>query len=223
MKYTFNFFLVLVLTIVLLSACSDTKNKTDSDAKNSTDLIDTDLKEITWEDLMPEGEDAVLEQLYTDYYAALEEKARSTTLEPEPNGDAVDGTNGTDDQSAFDINSIAEGAENDTMEQIGSFNVVKALNGQKVRIPGYIVPLDFNANSAYIEFLLVPYFGACLHTPPPPPNQIIYVKIDENTPAKVESIYDPVWIEGVLTTGEFSSDLANTAYELNLTNIENYE
>ena len=53
--------------------------------------------------------------------------------------------------------------------------MVKELDGKRVRIGGYVVPLDFEATNVK-EFLLVPFVGACIHVPPPPPNQIIYVK-----------------------------------------------
>ena len=45
-----------------------------------------------------------------------------------------------------------------------------ALDGVRARIPGYVVPLESSA-AGHLEFLLVPYFGACIHTPPPPPTR----------------------------------------------------
>lgn len=54
--------------------------------------------------------------------------------------------------------------------------VVKALDGQNIRLPGYIVPLEVSEEGRTTEFLLVPYFGACIHVPPPPSNQIVHVK-----------------------------------------------
>jgi len=107
------------------------------------------------------------------------------------------------------------------MEQIGTFNVVKDLDGKRIRVPGYVVPFDFSADAEHKEFLLVPYFGACLHTPPPPPNQIILVKAE--TAAKISNIEEPVWLEGTLKTGEFLSDLGNSAYVLDLSKLEPYE
>ena len=107
------------------------------------------------------------------------------------------------------------------MEQIGTYNVVEDLNGEKIRIPGYVVPLDFSAKSEHTEFLLVPYFGACLHTPPPPPNQIVFVTA---SPAvKIENIYEPIWLEGTMRTGQFNSELGNSAYEVSLSKAETYE
>lgn len=88
--------------------------------------------------------------------------------------------------------------------EIDAAPVVDTLNGKQVRIPGYIVPLEVN-NTSISEFLLVPYFGACTHTPPPPANQIIYSKI--NTQYTLDDIYQPVWISGTLKTGRVKSQL----------------
>ncbi len=173
--------------------------------------------EITWEDLMPEGEEDRLTELYTSYYEAVE---RAMSLEAEAAG--AGGSSSPDGGSTDNlVATIAEGSASDTMEQIGTFNVVDELDGKAIRLPGYVVPFDFSAQSAYREFLLVPYFGACLHSPPPPPNQIVFVKADPA--ARIMDIYEPVWVEGVLKTGEFNSDLANSAYELTLDKVEAYE
>jgi uncharacterized protein len=69
-------------------------------------------------------------------------------------------------------------------------------NGQKIRIPGFVVPLE-RSQDLVREFLLVPYFGACIHTPPPPANQIIHVIPDK--PVKMNTM-DAVWVIGVLRT-----------------------
>ena len=168
--------------------------------------------QLNWEDLMPEGEDVVLERLYREFYDNLEGQiggAQTLASAAQSQGESLD------------IAEIIEGSAEDTMEQIGTFNVVEDLNGEKIRIPGYVVPLDFSAKSEYTEFLLVPYFGACLHTPPPPPNQIIFVKA---LPAvKLENIYEPIWLEGTMRTGQFNSGLGNSAYEVSLSKAEAYE
>lgn len=72
-----------------------------------------------------------------------------------------------------------------------------ALEGKLVKIPGFTVPLEDFASSA-TEFLLVPYVGACIHTPPPPPNQLVYTKMDAGKRAKMDG-WNPVWVEGVLS------------------------
>ncbi len=99
--------------------------------------------------------------------------------------------------------------------------VVGELNGQAVRIPGFIVPLESDEGGLLAEFFLVPYFGACIHVPPPPPNQIIYVTVD---PAfNLESMWEPFWIEGVIKTKGHASVIGTTAYSLTASKIERYE
>lgn len=73
--------------------------------------------------------------------------------------------------------------------------------GQTVRMPGYLLPLELDGNLA-VEFLLVPTVGACIHTPPPPANQIVYVRYPAGYPT--ESLFTPVWISGELRS-EFDS------------------
>lgn len=178
----------------------------------------TGVTVLAWEDLMPEGEDERLEELYAEFYVEFEARLmqQQSTLSSTLSSDQQ-----MNSDQAMNLSLIAEGSDMDTMEQIGTFNVVEDLDGMTVRLPGYIVPLDFSANAEHREFLLVPYFGACLHSPPPPPNQIVFVTA--NPPANVPDIYDPVWLEGTLTTGQFDSELGNSAYELSLTLIEPYE
>ncbi len=69
----------------------------------------------------------------------------------------------------------------------------EALVGETVRIPGYVLPLEF-ADRKAVEFLLVPSVGACIHTPPPPANQLVHVRYPQGV--KVNGLYDPVWVSG---------------------------
>jgi uncharacterized protein len=87
--------------------------------------------------------------------------------------------------------------------------VVPALNGTRVRMAGYIVPLDVQKRQIK-EFLLVPYFGACIHTPPPPANQIIHVVPAKPVDAQHEM--SAVWISGTLETVRSNTGLGNAAY-----------
>ena len=211
MKHFQNLLLTAVLTTALIG-CSNAGTETAVESAQVKEGVSLKITEITWEDLMPAGEDELLEKLYVEFYQDFEAKMlqNSTSLTEAARQE-------TDDVSSI----IAEGSAADTMEQIGTFNVVKDLNGKRVRVPGYVVPFDFSADAEHKEFLLVPYFGACLHTPPPPPNQIILVKAE--TAAKIINIEEPVWLEGTLKTGEFLSDLGNSAYELKLSKLEPYE
>ena len=71
-----------------------------------------------------------------------------------------------------------------------------ALDGKLVKVPGFAVPLEDWASSV-TEFLLVPYVGACIHTPPPPPNQLIYIEMEKDKWAFLNG-WNPVWVEGVI-------------------------
>ncbi len=71
--------------------------------------------------------------------------------------------------------------------------IVESLDGRMVKLPGYALPLEFT-EKATRKFLLVPYVGACIHSPPPPPNQLIVVELE--TPYEVENVYEPIWLKG---------------------------
>ena len=161
---------------------------------------------IMWDDLMPEGSEEALMREYEEFYAMLEKRyaANMTTL-----ADA-------NDPYAM----IEEGSEFDYMPQLGNFDTVEELDGELVRIPGYVVPFDFDPKMEWKEFLFVPYMGACIHTPPPPPNQIVMVRVEK--PMRVEDIWAPYWIEGTLTTEKSETDLASSAYTLSMNSIEPY-
>lgn len=105
--------------------------------------------------------------------------------------------------------------------QMGSAAVNKQLEGQWVRIPGYAVPLEVTDQHLVKTFLLVPYFGACIHVPPPPPNQTVFV--EAQSPFRLSSMYDPVWVVGKMSTKGASTGMADTSYSINGTKIEKYE
>ncbi|WP_340678075.1 DUF3299 domain-containing protein [Paraglaciecola sp.] len=98
--------------------------------------------------------------------------------------------------------------------------VVQSLNGKLVKIPGFVVPLEGDSELT-TEFLLVPYFGACIHVPPPPPNQIVYVKISEGVP--ISNLYDAVWVTGTLSTASWQGDLATVGYSLTGISLSPYD
>ena len=94
---------------------------------------------------------------------------------------------------------------------------VAAFDGKSVKIPGFIVPLEGD-EKALREFLLVPYFGACIHTPPPPANQIIHVKSDP--PAKGFKTMSAVWISGTMGRARKDSELGVSGYSLQAKRVE---
>ena len=99
--------------------------------------------------------------------------------------------------------------------------VVKELDGQAVKLPGYIVPLDVTDEGRVTEFLLVPYFGACIHVPPPPSNQIVHVTTELGV--LLDALYQPFWIEGALKVEQSSSELAEAGYQMQADKIYAYE
>ncbi|QZI71397.1 DUF3299 domain-containing protein [Pseudomonas protegens] len=99
--------------------------------------------------------------------------------------------------------------------------VVKSLDGQSVRLPGYIVPLEVSEEGRTTEFLLVPYFGACIHVPPPPSNQIVHVTSEVGV--KLDELYQPYWIEGAMQVKPSTSELADAGYQMAAQKIYVYE
>ena len=95
--------------------------------------------------------------------------------------------------------------------------VVNELNGKHVRIGGYVVPLDFESTTVK-EFLLVPFVGACIHVPPPPANQIIYVKTDKGF--EVAGQFDPVTVTGTIKTEPAFTGLADAGYSIDAETVE---
>lgn len=105
--------------------------------------------------------------------------------------------------------------------QAGSFRTVEALDGQLVRMPGFLLPLDLVERGSARAFLLLPYHGACVHYPAPPPNQIVYVT--SHDPIHFDRLWDPVWIEGRLEIQRRSTELAETAYTMDVHEVTPYE
>lgn len=149
------------------------------------------VRELGWEELLPEGEEERLTQLY---------QQQMMLLYSQP---------------------VEEGSASDIAVQIGTFNTVPELNEAKIRLPGYTVPFEFGANAEITEFLLVPYYGACLHAPPPPPNQTIFVITEE--PIKIRDLAQAVWVEGTMFTQTQETELAGAAYTIKMDRLEIYE
>jgi uncharacterized protein len=99
--------------------------------------------------------------------------------------------------------------------------VVPELDGKRVRLPGFVVPLE--TDGAKIgEFLLVPYYGACIHVPPPPANQTVYVLLPPELAFAGET-FDTVWVTGTLRVTPTGSDLAEAGYRIEATGIAPYK
>lgn len=160
--------------------------------KNNIDQIDAPV--ITWDDLIP-----------------------SDFVQPE---------NPFVSMSQKDIEILLDGSDesNARLEKLQEeFNyapVVEKLDGQRVKLAAYVTPLDFDGQTRMSEFLLVPYVGACLHTPPPPANQVVHAQ--SPTAIELTNTYDPIWAVGTLHTETVKSDLAESGYRFEIEKVLPY-
>ncbi|HEX4917576.1 MAG TPA: DUF3299 domain-containing protein [Limnobacter sp.] len=134
-----------------------------------------------------------------------------------------------DPMAAFRGLNIAELQDNDPRAQ-QALNAMREawnkapvntdLSGKKVRIPGFVIPVE-QSEAGVAELLLVPYFGACIHTPPPPANQIVHVKLSNPQPAI--GAMQAYWVWGELKLNRFSSEFGEAAYQLIATGVQPYD
>lgn len=174
--------------------------ETQTDAKPET-LPPSAFKTVEWTDLMPQG----------DLDALLNPPSYITDVE--------DGS--FEDQISNQIqNAIVATGDDRYQQALVSTRIVPKMNDQSVRAPGFVVPLEFNDEQLVTQFFLVPYFGACIHVPPPPPNQIIFVSYPKGL--KLDSLYDPFWISGILKTSVVENETATAAYTMQMQSYEMY-
>ncbi len=196
------------------------------------------VRTLTWDDLVPEAPpiDYPFAHLTTYQYEELLLIARAradkrlgliTEVSPEYE-DSLELTHKLKSEG-LDVEGLLVkageiGAEIERRNQA----VVGELEGQMIRMPGYALPLEY-AEGGVKEFLLVPYIGACIHVPPPPPNQMVFVHLDQEFLA--DDLYTPVWITGRLSIQQASRRLSYvdgesqvaTGYTLDGITVEPYE
>jgi hypothetical protein len=195
-------------------------------------------QEITWDDLVP------AEAEFDDPFTRLDEDTLYELSMVAGVRDRLEAGHEVDEKTLENYRKRVEGLESDgvdvdgliamrdqvTEERIAkTYLANKALDGKPVRIPGYLLPLEFDGDKV-TEFLLVPYVGACIHTPPPPPNQIVHVKTEEAYTTD-GGLYTPVWVNGLMKTEQTQSSLnfidgssdIPSSYALEARSIELYE
>jgi len=167
-----------------------------------------EVRTLEWKDLIP------VDLLAYDPYKGLNEEQRGAatwvvnlfdnlperTQETEEIFEMVDQGVVELQEAGIDINAIME------KRKVLHTSVVNELNGQNISLAGYLLPLEMSGPSV-TEFLLVPYLGACIHSPPPPPNQIIHVTIDEKKGFKSKTLFDPVMVTGMISIKSLVKDL----------------
>lgn len=198
----------------------------------------TEPREITWDDLVP------AEAQFDDVFTRLDEdQLYELSMVADLRDRLADGQE-IDEQTmrnhearikdlqeqGVDVDGLIAMREEVARQRVAkTFLANKALNGQSIRMPGYLLPLEFDGDRA-TEFFLVPYVGACIHTPPPPPNQIVHVKTKDGYSTD-GGLYSPVWVNGVLKAeqGEAELDYVDgissipSAYKIDAIKVEPYE
>ena len=204
-RIVFIFFLA-----ALLSGCSKSNPEADSTTALKTNKhIKQPLSEgvsfrtIEWIELMPQDDlDAFLNP--PEYLDEIEDGSEEDRL-----------------SSQFQFQTPQAGAGDDRYQQaLKSTRIMPEFDNQKIRIPGFIVPLEFSKDQKVTHFFLVPYFGACIHVPPPPPNQIIYAVYERGI--TVTHLHEAFWLTGILKTTLTENDVATSTYTLNVAEITPY-
>ena len=125
------------------------------------------------------------------------------------------------EEAPGDFTSNLRNDDRDLPEVMYSTRVVEAMDGQQVQIGGYPVPLETDEQGRYISFFLVPWPGACIHVPPPPPNQIVLV--DYPAGFAIKDIYQPLWLTGLLQVDQTSNTLADASYRMQAEQVQLYQ
>ena len=161
----------------------------------------SEYKTIEWDDLIPEEDLQIL----------LNPPSSITDIE--------DGS--LEDDFGQLLGSVSDDPELARYQKaLVSRDVKQVMNGTFIRLPGFVVPLEFDGQQVITQFFLVPYFGACLHMPPPPPNQIVFVRYPKGL--KIEALNYPVWLSGKLETTLTESDMATAVYAMDMDSFEYY-
>jgi hypothetical protein len=190
------------------------------------------VRQITWDDLIPANliaEDPIAklskdQQDMVYWVINMLESLPERSQETEEFYKEIDEAMPTLKKYGVDITAVL------TKRKEIRTTVVEKLNGKNVRIPGYLLPLEVSQEKV-TEFLLVPYVGACIHVPPPPPNQIVHVKTAEKKGYVMKEMFDPVWITGVISVQSMVKDLylvdgsagVDIGYTMKANHIEPYE
>lgn len=151
-------------------------------------LLKNGMREISWDDLIPEGWDPAASLPFQNIDQISDDDPRSIQL----------------------MDALRE-----LWDKAPTRN---ELDGLRIRIPGYVVPLDMLGGKIR-EFLLVPYFGACIHTPPPPANQILQVRLKS---AQDLQTMDAVWVNGKLSVVRAETSMGVSGYAVDAERVEAY-
>ena len=192
----------------LLAACSQNDPNTDASAVSSAQTGAQQqgaqtiaYTTIQWIDLLPQEDlDALMNP--PEYLDEIEDGSEEDML-----------------SSQFML-AMAQASDDRYMQALTSTRIKPEFDNQNIRIPGFIVPLEFGEQLVVKRFFLVPFFGACIHVPPPPPNQIIYGIFEKGL--KLQALHEPVWVTGTLKTSLTENAVATSAYTIKVAEVEIY-
>ncbi len=197
-----------------------------------TPLAAKEAQEVTWEDLAPKVEpydDPFAGMSYEQIDAMRDVVAFAEAASEDPQLVKADAAGRRLLEAAgFDVDYLLTQYKVVLAKLVEEATAVNpAVVDAPVRLPGYLLPLEMRGRKA-VEFLLVPYVGACIHTPPPAPNQVVYVVYPEGFEA--EGLFTPVWISGPMkaeTTNQTvgysdGSSEVRISYRMDATRVEAY-
>jgi hypothetical protein len=196
---------VAILMGLLVGCNNSSASKSEIEHSVIDDAVIHDVaptyKTVEWTDLMPKSDlDALLNP--PEYLDNIEDGSFEDVISNQV------------------FNALTSANDDRYQQALISTNIIKEMVDQPIRIPGFIVPLEFDDQQNITQFFLVPYFGACIHMPPPPPNQMIFVS--SSLGISSNNLYEPFWITGILKTAINENELGTAAYTMHITIIEPY-
>lgn len=213
--------LIQYLTLALLLACSPMISASET---------------IDWEQLVPELDQSLdpYSDMPSDLQWAVMRLVHIRQMKANGKGnEKIDrlelGYSDKLTKGGYDLDTVLrEKAEFEQLEQANEYRMVEGLNGTEVRIAGYLLPTEFSGDKV-TEFLLVPTAGACIHTPPPPANQLVHVRLEKGFENK--DLYTPVWVSGRISTGIIEESVSyrdgetsiEAGYSMNASSVQLYQ
>lgn len=178
---------------------------------------------VEWTELLPDEDLRLLESIPQVEHDSLSDEQLQQDVPAEGLNSDI---SAFEDQVAKAIADSKQSIEDkksgrDWRDALKSTKVRPEFNNKRIRIAGYIVPIEYGDNQIITEFFLVPYFGACIHVPPPPPNQLIYLKHPKGF--TLPDLYTPFWVEGTVVIETQENELGLSAYSMRNVKLERYE
>ncbi len=191
--------ILLVSMMLLLTGCSDDADNKQNPSANTLTKEEMEVEapvNVSWADLVPA--EYRPEKIVAKYQDLL------------------------DKFEAEDYSPEAEVLYSKINDELNNAPMNKTLNNQHISLPGFIAPLTQH-NGVITEFLLVPYFGACIHVPPPPVNQTVFVKVADHNGIKIDDSYGAFLVSGSILLDGKKTDIGVAGYHIKNAVIEPYD